>query len=225
MKRLLLSLALLLSLTINMNAQAPHRRAPYRHAPVREYQHRPYRQAHVFDEHMGEVRFHVYGDLGTEDLSAIFFHEIPYHFTVGGMVEYQPGHALSLGVGAEYYTSYGEDCYLLRNMHDTYIHTLPIYANLRLSVPSGPIRPFVEGRIGYSAPMGEVSCADADGVHYFMSTGLYTGAAMGIDIYGLNLSFGVSAIDVVSSPRNTYYDREVITDFYFRLGYAFGGAY
>lgn len=222
MKKLLLSLALLLSLTINMNAQAPHRRAP-----SREYQHRSYRQVRPspMPSNIGEFRFHVYGDLGVEDFSALFFHEIPYHFTVGGMAEYQVGHALSLGVGAEFYSSYGEDCYLLRNMYDTYIHTLPIYANLRLSVPSGPVRPYVEGRIGYSAPLGEVSCADPNGVHYFMSTGLYTGAAMGIDICGLNLSLGVSAIDVVNSPNNAYYEKDVITDVYFRLGYAFGGKY
>jgi len=149
-------------------------------------------------------------------------HEIPYHFSVGGMAEYQVGRITNVGIGAEYYSSYGEHCRLFNNMQQTYIHTLPIYANLKFSLNKARISPFVEGRIGYSIPMGRVTCNDPDGVHHYKSMGLYTGGAVGLKIYRTQVSFGMSAIDVVDSDLGFNGGRkDVITDYYVRLSFAF----
>ena len=149
-------------------------------------------------------------------------HEIPYHFSIGGMAEYQVGCLASIGVGAEYYATYGEHCDLFQNMQETYIHTLPIYANLKLALPNTPISPFVEGRIGYSLPLGGVTCNDPGGVHHYQSMGLYTGGAVGLKIYRTYLSFGMAAIDVVDADQGQYGPRmDVITDYYVRLSFTF----
>ena len=223
MKKLLLSLCLLFALSISSEAQIRPPRPHHRHHPKRTVV-QP-RQRHSPDRTynpIGEYRFQVFGELGSNDFGAVFMHEIPYHFSVGGMAEYQVGHVTSIGVGAEYYSSYGEHCHLFNNMQETYIHTLPIYANLKLTVPHAPISPFVEGRIGYSVPLGEVTCNDPEGVHHYKSTGMYTGGAVGIKIYRTQLSFGMSAIDVVDSDLGFNGGRkDVITDYYVRLSFAF----
>ena len=222
MKKILFALCLLVVLSISAEAQIrpPHLR--HRHHPQRtvvqpreEYAPRHYSP-------VGEFRFHVLGELGSDDFGAIFMHEIPYHFSVGGMAEYQIGHLTSIGIGAEYYSSYGEHCQLFSNMQETYIPTLPIYANLKLSLPNAPISPFIEGRIGYSVPLGKVTCNDPEGVHHYQSMGLYTGGAVGLRIYRTYLSFGMSAIDVVDADLGINGGRQyVITDFYLRLSFAF----
>lgn len=223
MKKLLLSLCLLFALSISSEAQIRPPRPHHRHHPKRTVV-QP-RQRHSPDRTynpIGEYRFHVFGELGSNDFGAVFMHEIPYHFSVGGMAEYQVGHVTSIGVGAEYYSSYGEHCHLFNNMQETYIHTLPIYANLKLTVPHAPISPFVEGRIGYSVPLGEVTCNDPEGVHHYKSTGMFTSGAVGIKIYRTQLSFGMSAIDVVDSDLGFNGGRkDVITDYYVRLSFAF----
>ncbi len=223
MKKLLLSLCLLFALSISSEAQIRPPRPHHRHHPKRTVV-QP-RQRHSPDRTynpIGEYRFQVFGELGSNDFGAVFMHEIPYHFSVGGMAEYQVGHVTSIGVGAEYYSSYGEHCHLFNNMQETYIHTLPIYANLKLTLPHAPISPFVEGRIGYSVPLGEVTCNDPEGVHHYKSTGMYTGGAVGIKIYRTQLSFGMSAIDVVDSDLGFNGGRkDVITDYYVRLSFAF----
>jgi hypothetical protein len=222
MKKILFALCLLVGLSISAEAQIrpPHLR--HRHHPQRtvvqpreEYAPRHYSP-------VGEFRFHVLGELGSDDFGAIFMHEIPYHFSVGGMAEYQIGHLTSIGIGAEYYSSYGEHCDLFYNMQETYIHTLPIYANLKLSLPNAPISPFIEGRIGYSVPLGKVTCNDPEGIHHYQSMGLYTGGAVGLRIYRTYLSFGMSAIDVVDADLGFNGGRQdVITDYYVRLSFAF----
>ena len=162
------------------------------------------------------------GDLGARDFGAIFRHGFPYHFSVGGMAEYQVGHITSIGVGAEFYSSYGERCRLFEYMEQTYIHTLPIYANLKLTLPHAPVSPFIEGRIGYSAPLNTVTCNDPNGIHHYKSTGLYTGGAVGLKIYRVYLSTGISAIDVIDSDLGYKGGRkDVITDFYVRCSFAF----
>lgn len=223
MKKTLLSLCLLMMLSVSAEAQwrLPHFR--YRHQPKRtvvqpRHPHRPDRTYNP----VGECRFHVLGDLGVGDFGAVFMHEIPYHFSVGGMAEYQVGRATSLGIGAEYYSSYGENCVLFHNMEETYIHTLPIYANLRFAVPGVPISPFIEGRLGYSVPLNTVTCNDIDGVHRYQSTGLYTGGAIGLKIYKANFSLGLSVIDVVDADQGFNGGRkDIITDYYARLSFAF----
>ena len=222
MKKILFALCLLVGLSISAEAQIHPRHPRLRHHPNRtvvqpreEYAPRHYSP-------IGEFRFHVLGELGSNDFGAIFMHEIPYHFSVGGMAEYQIGHLTSIGIGAEYYSSYGEHCDLFYNMQETYIHTLPIYANLKLSLPDAPISPFIEGRIGYSVPLGKVICNDPDGVHHYQSMGLYTGGAVGLRIYRTYLSFGMSAIDVVDADFGFNGGRQdVITDYYVRLSFAF----
>ena len=224
MKKTLLSLCLLIVLSISAEAQIrpPHPR--FRHHPPKKTVEQPcHKQVpkHTYSP-IGEYRFHVYGELGFSDFGAIFMHEIPYHFSVGGLAEYQVGRITSVGIGAEYYSSYGEHCRLFNNMEQTYIHTLPIYANLKLSLPKASISPFVEGHIGYSIPLGRVTCYDPDGVHHYKSMGLYTGGAVGIKIYSAQVSFGMSAIDVVDSDLGFKGGRkDVITDYYVRLSFAF----
>jgi hypothetical protein len=160
--------------------------------------------------------------MGICDFGAIFHHDIPYHFSVGGMAEYQVGRATSVGVGVEFYSSYGERCHLFENMQETYIHTLPIYANLRFAVPGAPISPFIEGRLGYSAPLNTVTCNDYNGVHRYQSTGLYTGGAIGLKVYRANLSLGLSVIDVIDADQGYKGGRkDIITDYYLRLSFAF----
>lgn len=219
MKKLLLSLALLLSLTINMNAQAPHHHRHYRQVPAREYRHRPYRHARVerVPSTMGDFRFHVLAELGTGDFGGLFWHRTPVHYTVGAMAEYQVGHATSLGLGAEFYSTYYRNPFY--NYCD-YLRSVPIYGNLRFSVPCGPVRPFVEGRVGYAIPLNWYAYGNQE----FCSGGLYTGGAVGLTIYGLNLSFGISAVDVMNRMPN-YYAKDVIVDYSFRVSYAFGGSY
>ena len=223
MKKLLLSICLFMTVSLMAEAQVRPPRPRYRHHTRRTVMQPSQRYAsdRIYSP-MGEFRFHVYGELGSNDFGAVFMHETPYHFSVGGMAEYQVGHITSLGIGAEYYSSYGEHCRLFENMQQTYIHTVPIYANLKLTLPNTPISPFIEGRIGYSVPLGEVTCEDFDGVHHYKSTGLYTGGAVGLKIYRTYLSFGVSAIDVVDADLGFNGGRQdVITDYYLRLSYAF----
>ena len=222
MKKYLLSLCLLLAVALTAEAQM---RPPHRHRHVQRQtvaQPAPRKASNFYYNPVGEFRFHAIGDLGIGDFGAIFRHDIPYHFSVGGMAEYQIGHATSIGVGAEYYSSYGEHTPLFHNMQETYIHTLPLYANLKLSLPNAPISPFIEGRIGYSLPLGGVTCNDPEGIHHYQSMGLYTGGAIGLQIYRVNLSFGLSTIDVVDADQGLIGPRmDVITDYYVRLSYAF----
>lgn len=223
MKKLLSILCILLAVSFTAEAQTRPQHPRHRQQPRRTYvQPRERETAFCSYNTRGEFRFHAYGELGAKDLGAIFKHNIPYHFSVGGLAEYQVGRITSIGVGAEYYSSYGERCHLFDNMEQTYIHTLPVYANLRLNLINFPVSPFVEGRIGYSVPLGEVTCNDPDGVHHYKSMGLYTGGALGIKIYRTYLSLGMSAIDVVDSDLGFNGGRKgIITDYYVRLSFAF----
>lgn len=222
MKKILLALCLLFVWSISTEAQIRPPHPHHRHHPKRTVVKPHERQTPRLYNPNGEFRFHVYGELGNDDFGAIIMHEIPYHFSVGGLAEYQVGYLTSIGIGAEYYSSYGEHCDLFRNMQETYINTLPIYANLKLTLPNTPISPFIEGRIGYSVPLGRVTCNDPEGVHHYQSMGLYTGGAVGLKIYRTYLSFGMSTIDVVDADFGLIGPRkDVITDYYVRLSFAF----
>ena len=218
MKKTLLALCLLIVVSVSAEAQIrPHRPQPHPRTLEQPHERRAPRLYGLDD-----FRFHVYGELGNNDFGAIIAHDIPYHFSVGGMAEYQIGHLTSIGVGTEFYSTYGEHCDLFHNMQETYLHTLPIYANLKLTLPYADISPFVEGRIGYSVPLGAVTCNDPEGVHHYKSLGLYTGGAVGIKIYRVYLSCGLSTIDVVDADYGPIGPRvDVITDYYVRVGVAF----
>ena len=222
MKKFLLSICLLMAVALTAEAQVRPPRPRYRDQPRHVMQPRHRYAPDLVYSPVGEFRFHAIGDIGFWDLRAIFRHEIPYHFSVGGMAEYQLGHCTSIGLGAEYYSSYGQHCRLFENMQETYIHTVPVYANLKFTLPHVPVSPFIEGRIGYSIPAGHVTCNDPGGEHRYISTGLYTGGAIGIKIYRVYLSWGVSVIDVVDSALGFSGGRkDVITDFYGRISFAF----
>ena len=220
MKKTLSALCLLVVLSLSAAAQDYHPRHRYqpRRAEMRAYE----RPAPRFFNPYGELRFLVFGELGRTDLGAIFRHEVPYHFAIGGLAEYQVGRITSIGVGAEFYSSYGQHCNLFHNMQETYIHTLPLYANVRLALPNAPVSPFIEGRIGYSLPLGRVTCNDPEGVHHYRSSGLYTGGAVGLKIYRTYLSFGLSTIDVVDADFGFIGPKiDAITDYYVRVSFAF----
>ena len=224
MKKTMLFLCLALVLAISAQAQprGPHPRKPY---PLpKKTMPRPRQRvepANLYNP-IGEFRVHVIADLGCRDLGAILRHNIPYHFSVGAMGEYQIGHITSVGLGAEFLSSYGERCRLFYNMQETYIHTIPVYANLKFGLPHAAISPFIEGRIGYSLPAGRVTCLDPNGTKHYKSTGLYTGGAIGLKIHRAYLSYGISVIDVVDGDLGLKEGRkDVITDHYIRLSVAF----
>ena len=90
MKKFLFSICLLLAVAVTAEAQIrpPHPR--HRHHPRRTIvQPRQKVAPERIYSPIGEFRFHVYGELGSNDFGAGFMHESPYHFSVGGMAEYQ----------------------------------------------------------------------------------------------------------------------------------------
>ena len=222
MKKTILALCLLFVLSMTAEAQhrPPHPR--YRHPHKRTIVRPEPRHTPCVYTPRGEFRFHAIADLGIWDFGAILMHEIPYHFSVGGMAEYQIGNITSIGLGAEFYSSYGQHCHLFENMQETYIHTVPVYASLKFAAPYAPVSPFIEGRIGYSIPVGHVTCSGPHGEHQYISTGLYTAGGIGLKIYRIYLSCGVSVIDVVDRALGFNGGRQdVITDYYARLSFAF----
>lgn len=216
MKKILLTFALLLSLTLNMNAQTYHRY--YRDEPRREYRHRPYREVRGEQySPMGVFRLHVVGDLGTCDFPRVFWRYRPVHFSAGVMGEYQVGHVTSVGLGVEFYSTYYSAYY---SGYYSYLRSLPIYGNLRFSTPTGPVRPYIEGRIGYAPSLNTFVYNGQE----FRSGGLYTGGAIGLTIYNVNLAFGISAVDVMRYSAG-YYVQDYVIDYSFRISFAFGRPY
>ena len=170
----------------------------------------------------GELRLHVAGELGFADLGGLFMHEMPYHYSIGGMVEYQTSRCISLGLGTEFYGTRHIDHEPFTN--GRYLNCVPVYANVRANT-TGRTRFFIEARVGYAIPTNHfyVSALNAD----VATQGFYTGAAVGLMFYGNNISVGFNSLDVVnaSSHEPVYQhhgDRKLIaTDFYLRYSYAF----
>lgn len=224
MKKLLLSLGLILAITLSANAQ-PGRRVHrhYGHVPAP----RPRYEAPLpFYDDIGQLRFHVAGELGINDLSGIFFHEYPYHFSAGGMLEVQTGRLLSLGLGAEYYATHNISFNNMQSMDRPYFTSLPVYANLRLSTPGNVAKFFVEVRAGYAFPLNYVTIGNSYGA--YETRGFFTGGGIGFGCYGNNISIGMNAIDVNKYNGPVLHDgqgvghggRNIITDFYLRYSYA-----
>jgi len=131
------------------------------------------------------------------------------------MVETQVGRRLSLGLGAEYYGT--------RNFHGndrSFLNSVPVYANARLSSTGWGTKLFIEGRAGYAFPIGS---ANIDGTTY-STQGLFTGAGIGINFYGNSISIGLNAIDVNNGYQlldNDHTGSDIVTDVYLRYSYSF----
>ena len=223
MKRIILSLSLILAIVLSAGAQ-PYRR-PHPIRPVRRHyipapkQHSRSQYITPYDYSVGDVRLHILGELGLHDIGGIFMHNLPYHYSVGGMAEFQAGQCLSLGLGAEFYGTRH-----INRTHFTdglYLNCVPIYGNVRLST-TGRVKLFAEARAGYAIPTNQV-INQGQGL---VAQGFYTGAAVGFGFYGNNFSFGFNSIDIrnVNTLQAVYYqgcDHKVIaTDFYLRYSYA-----
>lgn len=201
MKKLLVSLLLVLAVTISAEAQ-PHRkfaRRPHRVAPAPRPRYHDRGTSYYYNP-IGDFRLHITGDLGINDLEGFFWHEYPCHYSIGGMAELQTGRYLSLGLGAEYYGTLRHYYY----GYDEYYNCIPMYGNIRLSTPGYSAKLFVEARAGYAFPLNTVSSHSAQG--------LFTGAGIGFSIYGNNISVGMNVIDIT--------DGSMATDFYLRYSYA-----
>ena len=220
MKKLLLSLALLLTISLTANAQSVKRPNPrYRHHS--EYSRYESRQnARYIPDYVGDMRFHVMGSIGQGGIIDLFRHRNPRMFMVGGMLEYQACRAVSIGLGGEFYGSY---CTWNRPYPDLdfYTYSLPVYGNLRFMIPTGEVRPFIEGKIGYAIPLRSAYSyrCQTD----FQAEGLFTGFGFGLVIGHSNFSIGMNftdLYDVYSGHRRAPWSG--FDDFYFRYSFAFG---
>lgn len=212
MKKLLISLVLVLAVSFTASAQGRTVKRTYKSkytyttsSPRPRHRH----NADIPYNDIGEFRLHVIGELGSTDLTGLFWHEYPLHYSVGAMAEIQAGRILSLGLGAEYYGSRNA---LNHYSNSTYLNTVPVYANVRLSTPGSAVKFFVEARAGYAIPANKVSI---NYPHDITAQGLYTGAGLGLSCFGNHLSVGFNTIDLNHAQSRTF------TDFYLRYSYAF----
>lgn len=220
MKKLLLSLALLLSISLTANAQSIKRPNPNRHRHYVEYaKPAPHRHVQQMPDYVGELRFHAMGSIAPGSIVQMFRRYNPDSFMVGGMFEYQAGRAVSLGIGGEFYGSYCNGNRRYYTDLDYYTYSIPVYGNLRLMIPSGEVRPFVEGRIGYAIP---VSSAHSYAYNTeFQAQGLFTGLGCGLIVGHSDFTFGFNVTDLYNraNPNNAPWG--YFTDFFFRYSYAF----
>lgn len=223
MKKLLLSLGILLVLTGTANAQwrtvrRQHVRHNYYTAPARQ-RPRPQTQAPYYYG-IGDVRLHVVGELGISDPIGVFWHQYPEHYSIGGMAEVQTGRHLSLGLGAEYYgTSSITDHYDVPD----YLNTVPIYGNIRLSSAGRNTKLFVEGRVGYAIATNQALATNP--YRYVEAQGFYTGLGVGFSCYGNSFSVGFNSIDLRNPLSNQFIlynngSKTMVTDFYLRYSFA-----
>lgn len=218
MKKILAVLILLFSLSQITEAQNIKRPNPrYRHRT--EHVSR-YHVRHMHD-YVGELRLHAMGSIGQGDVIRMFQHRYPDMYSVGAMLEYQVNKIAAIGIGAEYYSSY---CHYSYPELNAYTSCIPVYANLRLMIPSGDVRPFIEGRIGYAAPI-----YSAHSYRYgneLQAAGLYTGASMGLIIGNSDFSIGVNVTDLynitTTAIRANNRPWDFFNDFYVRYSYSFG---
>lgn len=215
MKKIILSLGIVLAMVLTANAQPgrPPRRAPHR--PNR-YVPAPHPVGSRIDN-IGLVRLHLNGELGFADLGGVFWHRAPKHFGAGLMAEVQTGRLFSVGLGADYYATHTFYNYADR----PYYMSLPVYANIRLTTPGINGGFFVEARAGYAFPLNAVRIDNT----VLETRGFYTGGGFGFRFYGNNISIGLNAIDVRNYEGYTLQGPDgrpprVITDFYLRYSYA-----
>lgn len=207
MKKLLLSIGLLFAITLSASAQFgpnAHNVPIYRHF-----------------NNTGELRLHVAGELGFADIGGIFIHEMPYHYSVGGMIEYQTARRFSIGLGTEFYGFRHIDYTEISN--GRFLNCVPVYANARVN-STGRTRFFAEAKLGYAIPTNRVYLNNIQG--NVAAQGFYTGAAIGLMFSGNNISVGFNSLDIcnVDTHEPVYYSNNrkmIATDFYIRYSYAF----
>lgn len=217
MKKIILSLGIVLAIALTANAQPgrPSQRAPRR--PYRYVPATPPRGPRV--DNIGLVRLHVNGELGIADIGRFFWHEAPKHYGAGLMAEVQTGRVFSIGLGADYYAARTDRWHADRR----YYRSLPVYVNIRLTTPGLRSGLFVEARAGYAFPLNSVAVDNPYCV--YEARGFFTGGGIGFRCYGNNISIGMNAIDV-RTPRSeasqyqAVENRRVITDVYLRYSYA-----
>ena len=213
MKKILFSIGFILAIILSANAQPGHRA------------HR--RPQPRIGDNIGEVRLHVAGEIGFADIGGLFMHESPYHYSVGGMVEFQTARCLSLGLGAEYYG--------IRHINEKlfspskYLNCVPVYGNVRVNT-SGFTKLFVDVQMGYAIPANQINFNQSSGTVVvqtpIQAKGFYSGAAVGINFYGNNISVGFHSVDITNAETNqplySGNNRKLLaTDFYLRYSYAF----
>ena len=215
MKKIILSLGIVLAIVFTANAQPgrPSQRAPHR---PQHYVPAP-RPSGPRIDNIGQVRLHISGELGITDFRGIFWHEWPKHFDVGLMAEVQTGRLFSIGLGTEYYATSTDYKYADR----PYYMSLPVYANVRLTTPGLHAGFFVEARAGYAFPLNAARVNNT----VRETRGFYTGGGIGFRCFGNNLSIGMNAIDVRNSNGTAFQNSDggsprIITDFYLRYSYA-----
>ena len=215
MKRLMITLSLLVMMVVSAEAQY-HRPSGRYHRPMHNYSvartHAP-RATKALGFERNSLKLHVMGEVGLTDVSSVFYHDGISHFGAGVMFEWQPVHIFSLGVGANF--DAGSNC--PRPYFDNFMYSVPIYANFKLATP-GFFRFFVEGRIGYALPL-YITAND------YVAKGLYTGGGMGFSIGGSHISAGVNITDVYGSysenAKHYGYGSDIMAEFYLRYSYAF----
>ena len=215
MKRLMLTLSLLVMMAVSAEAQY-HRPSGRYHRPMRNYSAtrvRTPRAPRDLGFERNTLKLHIMGEVGLTDVGSVFYHRGISHFGAGMMLEYQPAHIFSIGVGANFNAGSNRQ----RPYFDNFMYSVPIYANFRLSTP-GYVRFFVEGRIGGALPL-YITQND------YIAQGLYTGGGMGLSVGGSNISVGANVTDLYpngyDAPRHFGYHGDVLVEFYLRYSYAF----
>lgn len=215
MKRLMLTLSLLVMMAVSAEAQY-HRPSGRYHRSMRDYSAtrvRAPRAPRALGLELNTLRLHVMGEVGLSDVGSVFYHRGISHFGAGIMLEYQPAHIFSFGIGANF--DAGSNVW--RPYFDNFMYSVPVYANFKLATP-GFVRFFVEGRIGGALPL-YITNTD------YVAKGLYTGGGFGISVGGSHISTGVNVVDLYPTNYETpwrYRNRgDILVEFYLRFSYAF----
>lgn len=212
MKRLIMALSFVILMATSAEAQY-HRPSGRYHRPMQNYTATRVRAPRNLGLDRNTLKLHVMGEVGIVDIGSVFYHDGISHFGVGAMLEWQPCHIFSLGLGANFDAGSNKP----RPYFDNFMYSVPVYANFKLSTP-GFVRFFVEGRIGGAIPL-YITAND------YVAKGLYTGGGLGISIGGSHISAGVNITDVYGSssenPRRYARNSDILAEFYLRYSYAF----
>ncbi len=212
MKRLMITLSLLVMMAVSAEAQY-HRPSGRYHRPMHNYTATRVRAPRNLGLDHNTLRLHVMGEVGLTDIGSVFYHDGISHFGAGVMLEYQPAHIFSFGIGA----NFDAGSNVRRPYFDNFMYSVPVYANFKLATP-GFVRFFVEGRIGGALPL-YITNTD------YVAKGLFTGGGVGISVGGSHISTGVNVTDLYPTGNETQwrygYHGDILVEFYLRFSYAF----